>query len=188
MRIERLRQAYHIEVRFVHFPLHPETPAEGQTLAQSFAGRPIDITAAQAHMKTLMAVEGLPYGDRIMTYNSLLAQELAMWAVGQGPTGDRIHDALFRAYFVDNVNIGDVDNLAAIAERVGLPSVACREALQTRRFRAAVHEDWERSRQQGVTGVPTFAMAGSREVVGAQPYEILEQLVIQAGASARETA
>jgi predicted DsbA family dithiol-disulfide isomerase len=186
VRIERLRQAYDIEVRLVHFPLHPETPAAGQTLAQLFAGRPIDIAAAQAHMKTLMAAEGLPYGDRSMTYNSLLAQELATWAVGQGPTGDRIHDALFRAYFVDNVNIGEVESLVAIAEQIGLSQVASREVLQTRRFRAAVHENWERSRQQGVTGVPAFAMGG-REVVGAQPYEVLERLVTQAGVPGRET-
>jgi predicted DsbA family dithiol-disulfide isomerase len=183
VRIERLRQAYDIEIRFVHFPLHPETPAQGQTLAQLFAGRPFDIAAAQAHMSTLMAAEGLAYGDRTMTYNSLLAQELATWAAGQGPTGAPIHDAIFRAYFVDNVNIGDVENLVAIAEQIGLPQVECREALQTRRFRAAVHENWERSRQKGVTGVPTFAMGG-KEVVGAQP-ELLEQLVIQAGASPR---
>jgi len=112
-------------------------------------------------MKTLMGAESLPYGERTMTYNSLLAQELATWAVGQGPTGDGIHDALFRAYFGgDNINIGEVENLVAIAEQIGLPPVACREVLQTRRFRTAVHENWERSRQQGVTGVPTFAMGG----------------------------
>jgi len=46
--------------------MHPETPAEGQTLAQLFAGRPIDLPAAQAHMKKLMAAEGLPYGNRTM--------------------------------------------------------------------------------------------------------------------------
>jgi predicted DsbA family dithiol-disulfide isomerase len=184
VRIERLRQAFDIEVRFVHFPLHPETPPEGQTLAQLFAGRRFDIVAAQAQMKTLMAAESLPYGERTMTYNSRLAQEMAMWAQGQLPNGTFIHEALFRAYFVDNLNIAEVDNLVAIAEKAGLPPVAAREVLQTRRFRATVHADWEHSRQQGVTAVPTFRMGG-REVAGAQTYEILEQLVLNSGASGR---
>ena len=95
MCIERLRQTYDVEICFVHFPLHPETPAEGQTLAQLFAGRPIDLPAAQAHMKKLMAAEGLPYGNRTMTYNSLLAQEMATWAVGRGSAGDRFHSRRF---------------------------------------------------------------------------------------------
>ena len=39
MRIEKLRQAYDVDVQLVHFPLHPETPAEGMTLEELFAGR-----------------------------------------------------------------------------------------------------------------------------------------------------
>ena len=40
------------------------------------------------------------------------------------------------------------------------------------------------SRQSGVTGVPTFA-AGGYGVVGAQPYEVIEKLVTEAGAKQR---
>jgi predicted DsbA family dithiol-disulfide isomerase len=36
-----------------------------------------------------------------------------------------------------------------------------------------------------VTGVPTFVVQG-RGVVGAQPYEILERLVVLAGAQQRD--
>jgi predicted DsbA family dithiol-disulfide isomerase len=53
-----------------------------------------------AQMKARMDAEGLPYGERAMTYNSRLAQELGKWAVTQ-PSGEAIHDALFRAYFVE---------------------------------------------------------------------------------------
>ena len=183
MRIERLRQNYHVDLRWVHFPLHPETPREGQTLEQLFAGRDIDIAGTQVRMKELMAAEGLPYGERTMTYNSRMAQELAAWAAKKA-SGEAIHDALFRAYFVDNINLAGVDNLLEIAAAIGLDEVACREALTTRRFRSAVSADWERSRQAGVTGVPTF-IAGAREVVGAQPYEMLERLVSEAGAGRR---
>jgi predicted DsbA family dithiol-disulfide isomerase len=51
--------------------------------------------------------------------------------------------------------------------------------LEKRTFKAAVDEDWKLSRQIGVTGVPTF-VAGRRGVVGAQPYETLEELVRRA--------
>ena len=183
MRVERLRAAYQIDVKFRHFPLHPDTPVEGLTLEQLFAGRNIDIPAAKVRMVRLMADEGLDYGDRTMTYNSRLAQEMAKWAETQ-PGGDAIHDALFRAYFVDGVNIALANTLVEIADQVDLPKDEAREVLDSRRFKDSVDADWQRSREVGVTGVPTF-VAGDRTVVGAQPYEVLEKLVVQSGAELR---
>jgi predicted DsbA family dithiol-disulfide isomerase len=135
-----------------------------------------------ARMKGLMDAEGLPYNRSDRTYNSRLAQELAKLAEHEGLPG--IHDALFHAYFVDGVNLSDVDALVTIAERVGLPGAEARRALEQRRFRAAVDADWTRARGLGVTGVPTF-VAGGRGVVGAQPDSALEKLVQAAGARRR---
>jgi predicted DsbA family dithiol-disulfide isomerase len=178
VRIERLRKAYGLRVKWVHFPLHPDTPAEGRSLEALFAGRGYDIEKRQAEMRARMQAEGLPYGKRTMTYNSRLAQELGAWADTQ-PGGDAIHDALFRAYFVDARNIGDPEVLVEVAAAAGLPAEKAREVIEQRTHRAAVDADWEKSRQYGVTGVPTFVI-GHRGVVGAQPYEVLEELVKQA--------
>ena len=175
MRIERLRKEHGVQLEWVHFPLHPDTPPEGKSLAELFAGRGYDMPKMQAQMRARMAAEGLPYGERTMTFNSRLAQELGKWADTQ-PGGDAIHDALFRAYFVDGRNIGDAQELVKIAAAVGLDAAAARQVLETRSFRAAVDADWEKSRRYGVTGVPTF-VHGDRGVVGAQPYEALVQLI-----------
>jgi predicted DsbA family dithiol-disulfide isomerase len=178
VRIERLRKEHGVKIRWVHFPLHPETPPEGRSLEDLFRGRNVDRKAMHAQMKARMDAEGLPYGERTMTYNSRLAQELGKWADTQ-PGGEALHDALFRAYFVDARDISRPDVLLEIAGRVGLPVDAAREVLEKRTFKAAVDEDWKLSRQIGVTGVPTF-VAGRRGVVGAQPYETLEELVRRA--------
>ena len=130
-----------------------------------------------------MADEGLPYGDRTMTYNSRLAQEMAKWAETQ-PGGDAIHDAIFRAYFVDGLNIALADTLVGVAEKAGLPKDETREILDSRRFKDAVDADWRRSKELGVTGVPTFVV-GNQVVVGAQPYEALENFVVESGAKLR---
>jgi predicted DsbA family dithiol-disulfide isomerase len=165
-------------VKWVHFPLHPDTPQGGRSLEDLFAGRGYDIEKMQAQMRARMQAEGLPYGTRTMTYNSRLAQELGAWADGQ-PGGEAIHDALFRAYFVDARNIGDPDVLVEIAASVGLPAAQAREVLDKRTHKAAIDADWEKSHRYGVTGVPTFVI-GTHGVVGAQPYEALEELVNQA--------
>ena len=166
-----------MRVKWIHFPLHPETPAAGRSLEDLFAGRGYDIPQMQAQMRARMQAEGLPYGKRTMTYNSRLAQELAAWADTQ-PGGEAIHDAMFRAYFVDARNIGDAEVLVDIAKSVGLPPELAREVVEKRTHQAAVDADWEKSRRYGVTGVPTFVV-GNQGVVGAQPYEVLEALVRQ---------
>ena len=149
-----------------------------------FAGRGLDIAAMQARMKGLMAEEGLPYGERTHTYNSRLAQEVGKWADAQGK-GDAFHDAVFQAYFVAGENIGDVDTLVAIAGQADLPADEALEVLADRKYAAAIDADWQRSRDVGVTGVPTF-VANELSVVGAQPYEALEKLVETAGAKVRK--
>jgi predicted DsbA family dithiol-disulfide isomerase len=179
VRIEKLRREHGVKVEWVHFPLHPETPVEGgRSLADLFAGRNLDLKSVHAQMKARMDAEGLPYGERTHTYNSRLAQELGKWADTQ-PGGEALHDALFRAYFVEARDISQPSVLLEIAERVGLPVDEARRVLQDRTFKATVDADWALSRRYGVTGVPTF-VAGRRGVVGAQPYEVLEQLVRQA--------
>lgn len=166
-------------MKLVHFPLHPETPAAGVSLDELFGSRgdPAARKARNEQMKARMDAEGLPYGERTHTYNSRLAQELGVWADTQ-PGGEKLHDALFKAYFVTNRNIGDPDVLLDIVKSVELDAESAGKALEERSFSDAVDDDWARARQYGITGVPTY-VAGGYGVVGAQPYEVLEQLMTE---------
>ena len=173
MSIERLQQNYPVSVRWIHFPLHPETPIEGRSLAELFAGR--DIAPMKQRMRTLMAEAGLPYGERTHTYNSRLAQELGKWADTQDG-GAAIHNNLYRAYFVDGINISSIYELVRVAAATGLDAKKARTVLEQREFQQQVDQDWQRSREVGVTGVPTF-YSNDLVVVGCQPYETLEKFV-----------
>ena len=63
-----------------------------------------------------------------------------------------------------------------IASSVGLPAQDARTVLEQRSFKAEIDEDWSRSRQYGITGVPTF-VAGGYGVTGAQPYDTLAKFI-----------
>jgi len=178
-RVKKLKQNYDVTVQLVHFPLHPETPAEGQPLQKLFNCGPEEIEAKNVRMKGLMEAEGLPYNDRSHTYNSRLAQEIGSWAETQ-PGGNAIHDKFFEAYFVNNRNVGDVEVIIDIVKSVGLDEQEARKVLEERTFKTAVDADWEKSHQYGVTGVPTF-VSGGQGLVGAQPYEGLQQLMEAVG-------
>jgi predicted DsbA family dithiol-disulfide isomerase len=176
-RVEKLRQAYDLDVQWVYFPLHPETPPQGLLLKDLFAVRGIDLEAAHARLKKLLDDEGLPFNARTHTYNSRLAQELAKGF-------DVVRDPLYHAYFADAKNIGDIDVLVGVAQAAGVPPEEARRALIERTFKDAVDRDWQRAQQYNVTGVPSF-FVGNQKLTGAHPYAVLEQFVMAAGAKPR---
>jgi predicted DsbA family dithiol-disulfide isomerase len=136
------------------------------------------------HLKQVAAELGLPWGMRTRTYNSRRAQELGKWAEALGKGGE-FHKTVFQAYFADGRNIADISVLKEIAEKLGLDGQMAEQALAERTFKAAVDRDWEYSRTCGITAVPTFMIEG-RKVIGAQPYQALEDLVRAAGGNRRK--
>ena len=137
------------------------------------------MSQAMARLKKVADELGLPLGERKNTYNSRLAQELGKWAESQG-MGDKFHDAVFRAYFVDGKNIGKTTVLAAIVKEIGFSEKEVDEVLKKRTFKDAVDSDWELAYRLGISCVPTFVVDDG-SVEGAQPYEVLEQLLLKKG-------
>ena len=93
--------------------MHPETPDEGQSLEQLFAGRNFNIPAMLKRLKSKADELGLAFGERSMTFNSRRAQELGKWAEAQGK-GDEFHMAAFLAYFRDGLNLAHIPVLQEI--------------------------------------------------------------------------
>jgi len=176
-RIERLREKFEIDIQWVYFPLHPETPREGLLLTELFKGRNFDLEAAHARLKSLLDSEGLPFHSRTHTFNSRLAQELAK-------AFDAVRDPLYREYFEHSRNIADPEVLVEVARCVGVDEGEARSVLADRTFSQAVDEDWEKARLYGISGVPSF-VAGNRKLTGAHPFDVLERFVIAANARPR---
>jgi len=129
------------------------------------------------HLKATAAKFGLALGDRKMTYNSRLAQEVGLWAQTKGH-GHQFHMEAFKAYFVEGKNIARMDVLLNLIERSGLDRRKGKKVIETREFSDAVDSDWELSKVKGVTAVPSFFI-GLDRIVGAQSYEVLEKVLIK---------
>jgi predicted DsbA family dithiol-disulfide isomerase len=137
----------------------------------------------KARQKRAAAELGLPLGERTMTFNSRLATELGKWAESKGK-GEEFHKTVFQAYYVRGINIAKPDELIALAEAVGLPEREAAEVLKMRAFGKAVDADWVLAEQLGISAIPTFVLDGW-SVVGAQPYETLEKLLLDHGVKRR---
>jgi predicted DsbA family dithiol-disulfide isomerase len=170
-----LCQAYALQVEHCAFELHPGIPLEGQPVPQRF--RPA--AGGRSQFELAADAEGLPHGPRTHWYNSTPAHEAALWA-DEHADGDAFRRAVYRAYFVDNLNIGSADVLTALADTLRLGSPALRTALEEGQYRDRVQEQFEYARAAGITGVPAY-VAGRYLMVGAQPYEVFQQLIETAG-------
>ncbi len=161
-------------VRHTVFPLHPETPEEGRSLKDLFAGQ-FDIGVMMNRLHQVANELNVPFGERTYTYNSRRAQELGKWAERQ-QVGEAFRQAVYHGYFVDGLNIAKPDVLIDIANQIGLEQGEAEQVLRGKTFAEDVDQDWQRSREQDVTAVPTVIYQGQR-LVGFRPYEDLCTLI-----------
>lgn len=172
MEVERLGQAYDLDVDFAPFLLDPGTPPEGKPRRQMTA--PGDPPTA---MEQRAAALGITFTrGRTWTSNSHLALEAATFAEERGQTLP-FHRAMFKAYFTDLEDIGDLDVVVRVGEGAGLPGAELREALTSGRYRDDVDEGIRWAQQVGVTAVPTFVLGGKYGIVGAQEADVFARVI-----------
>lgn len=174
-RVKNLKKAYEIDIELIHFPLHPDTPVEGRKLLDLFRSTQDDIDKKNQNMSTLMKKEGLPFNDRVYTFNSRLAQEIGVWAEKLDHSTS-IHDNFFEAYFVHGLNIGLENVILEIVDKSGLDTDEAKKIIQNRLFSDEIDQHWKKSRNYGVTGVPTYVY-NNQSIVGAQPLENLYEFL-----------
>ncbi len=103
--------------------------------------------------------------------NTLRAHAL-IGAAASAEQQQRLVAALFQAYFVDGLDIGDPEVLRTIALGAGLDEASVAAACEEAALGATAKED-ERLRDAGIGGVPFFIVGQRVAVSGAQGVEAL---------------
>jgi len=160
-------------VSFTPFLLDPTTPPEGKPPRHvTLPDDPPTRTEQRSSGLGIQFTRG-----RTKTSNSHLAHEAAEFATEHGDVL-RFHRDMFKAYFEDLADIGDLDVVVAIGKGAGLPEADLREALTSGRYRADVDEKLQWAQEAGVTAVPTFVLGEKYGVVGAQERRVFENLLL----------
>jgi predicted DsbA family dithiol-disulfide isomerase len=185
--LSRFPHADQVEVVWRSFQLDPSVP-EGHTeptlpaLAAKYGRSVEEMAGMQRRVEQVAAGEGLEYhlADGI-SGNTLLAHQLIHLAAAHGLAG-AMKERLLHGYFEQQRSVFDVDSLVPLAVEVGLDETEVRAALGDRRYLAAVREDIDTARALGATGVPFFVVDRTYGAAGAQPAEVLLQLLERAWA------
>jgi len=163
------------------FQLNPDMPAEGMDrrayLEGKFGGKEGAVRAYAPVVEQAKAA-GLTINFEAMqrTPNTLNAHRLIHWAGIEGRQTAAV-SALFHAYFVEARDIGDSEVLADLADGIGMDASVVTRLLSTDEDADNIRKRDAHSRQMGVSAVPTFIVAGSHAVPGAQPPELWKRVI-----------
>jgi predicted DsbA family dithiol-disulfide isomerase len=168
------------------FQLNPDMPAGGmdrQTYLQTKFGSKDGLYKAYQPVVEHAEKAGLALNLDLIarTPNTLDAHRLIHWAGIEGRQTP-VMLALFRAYFIEGRDIGDAATLADIAAGVGLDRAMTETLLAGPADADDIRARDAHARARGVTGVPTFVIAGSHVLTGAQQTEVWLSVIDQIAA------
>ena len=181
IRTLRRRPDIQFDLTWRPFLLNPDMPRVGMArpdyVVRKFGGE----DRARRLYATITEVgrtEGLQFRfDRIRrTPSSIDAHRLVRYAARFGHASEMI-EALFAAHFSEGCDIGDHDQLAAVAGTFGMDPLAVRRFLASEQETEAVHADNLRAHRLGINGVPCFVVEGTHAIAGAQEPEVIERLL-----------
>lgn len=160
-----------VRIAWQPFELRPEpTPTlrpEGEYLQSTWQQVVYPMAERMGVPIVLPAVSPQPY--------SRLAFEGFAYADGQG-LGRRYTERTFRAFFVEQRDIGRPGELQAIAKDLGLDADDFRQTLDSGRYTGVHQQALRRAEQLQITVVPTFLIEG-RRLEGMPSAEGLQQLL-----------
>ena len=174
-----------VRVSWRSFELDPAAPRErdgdGAThLAAKYGTSREHALAMQRSMTEVAAGEGLEFRfDRARGGNTFDAHRLLHLAAEHG-VQDALKERLMHAYLTEGELIGDHGVLARLAAEAGVPADAARDLLAGDRYAAEVREDERTAGSLGIHAVPFFVVDRAFGASGAQPSEVLAELLRRA--------
>jgi len=180
-----------VDVTWRSFELDPSAPAEREGelaahLAAKYGSSVEEARARQDQVAQLAAAEGLEFHfDRARSGATYDAHRLVHLAAEHGRQ-DAMQERLMRAYQGEGELMSDHAALARLAAEVGLPAAEVDELLAGDRFGTEVRDDERTGAALGINGVPFFVADRAIGASGAQPPEVLGELLQRAWDAARD--
>jgi predicted DsbA family dithiol-disulfide isomerase len=193
-RFERALESFdhrdEVTVVYRSFELDPSAPPGVTTptverLAGKYGMTTGQADEAQRQMEQRAAQDGLEFRmESLRSGNTRDAHRLLHLAKSRGVQAE-LAERLHRAYFTEQASIFDHSSLTELAVAAGLDRDDVTAVLGSQEYGDAVDTDEAMAQALGVNGVPLFVIDRRYGISGAQPPEVIAQVLDQAWADAR---
>lgn len=175
------RPAHPFAITWQPYQLDPQMPQAGMGYVAYMKMKFGDEKGILAAMRPVMEASerlGLWINPSLIERvpNTLNAHRLLYWAGLEG-VQTPVMSGLMRAYWREGRNIGISDVLAEIGAQAGMDGEMIRRLLATAEDRDEIASREMHARQRGISSVPTFIVADSHVVTGAQPASLWQNVI-----------
>lgn len=176
-----------VEVVWRSFQLDPEAPrvsseTMNQVLARKYRMPAVQAAALNARMESLAAEAGLEYHLGSARYANTFDAHRLLHLAHRHDLQPAMQERLMRAYFTENLPLGDSETLVRLGSEVGLDPAESRAVVQSNDYADEVHHDVQRAMSLGIRGVPFFVVDETYGVSGAQSSKVLLEILERAWA------
>ena len=158
-----------VEVIWHSYQLNPQLTKDNQIkyydfLSQSFGISPEDTRKRAAGIVSKAASVGLEYNlEKAVQFNTFEAHRVIQKAKERG-LGGEAEEAIFKAFFIDGVNLNNTEEIIRCGVSAGLTPEDCREALTSERYYNLIWEDFREAESRSIELVPTFFFSGGIKI------------------------
>lgn len=176
-----------IHVIWRPFQLNPTMPSDGMDRTTYLKAKFGSLEVFGRMEEQLLAAgtdEQIPFAfEKIQLTPNTFAAHRLVWHAAQQGKQDGVVENLFRAYFLEGNNIGDLKILTHVAAEAGLDRTETESFLASDKGAAEVKGEEAVGRRLGIRGVPYFILNGTISISGAQPPDIFVSALQQAEAT-----
>lgn len=179
--LTKLPQEVELEVAWRPFQLNPDMPSGGldrKTYLETKFGGEQGAKRVYDNINEAGKTVDIPFDFPAIpkTPNTIKSHKLVDRSGREG-CQDAVVEALFKAYFIDGQDIGDLDVLTDVGASAGMDAEALRAYLASDEDDDRIREEDNMARRMGVTGVPCFILNKKYAVSGAQDPDVFVQAI-----------
>jgi len=167
------------DIHHIPFQLNPDMPAEGisreKYLEIKFGGK--DFAAPMyENMKSKAKESGMNFNlDKIKKTPNTVLSHLLINLSEQFSLQNQIKEKIYQSYFIDGIDIGDINNLINIAKQNNIPENVFKDFINEKNIEN-VNSKILVAKKREINGVPFFEI-GKDFISGAQSSVQLESVI-----------
>ena len=178
-----------LEVFWHSYQLDPDAPirqekSNSERLAEKYNRSIAEVEEMQRNIAAMAKEEGIEFNwEHANSGNTFNAHRIIHLAQSLN-LGNEAKEAFFYSYMTQGLAIGERETIEDVAARIGLNPNQVEDVLNSDEFSEFVKYDEEVARDQlKVTGVPFFVFDQRVALAGAQPVEVMKDVLTKAVAT-----